>query len=71
MLCNSEGVVLALISRCLCCMESNKVEVVAILEAWWMFVSFFHASLLVESDSSNAKLGSFFIFVSMEISIFF
>lgn len=38
---NSEGAVMALFSRHVGCIESNEAEVVAILEALWMFVSSF------------------------------
>ena len=55
MLRNSEGVVLALFSKHVGCMESNEVEVPAILEAIRIFSSTsFHSSLMVESDSLNA-----------------
>eukprot|EP00268_Persea_americana_P036637 TRINITY_DN3614_c1_g1_i6.p1 TRINITY_DN3614_c1_g1~~TRINITY_DN3614_c1_g1_i6.p1 ORF type:complete len:138 (-),score=27.70 TRINITY_DN3614_c1_g1_i6:344-757(-) len=54
-LCNSEGIVLALFSKHVGCMESNEVEVVANLEAIRIFTSTsFCSRLAVESDSLNA-----------------
>ena len=47
-----EGIVLALFSKHVGCMESNEVEVLAILEAIRIFSYFyFHSSLVVKSDS--------------------
>lgn len=52
-LCNNDGKVLAMISKHVGCMESNEVEVVAILEALRLFASSFNSKLEVESDSLN------------------
>ena len=55
MLRNSEGIVVALFSKHVGCMESNEAEVVAILEAIRIFTSTsFRSRLVVESDSLNA-----------------
>lgn len=43
----------ALSSKHVSCMESNKVKVVAILEALLIFTSSFHSKLVVESGSLN------------------
>ena len=53
-LCDSHGTVWALFSKHVCSMESNEVEVGAILEALRIHSSSFHAKLVVESDSLNA-----------------
>lgn len=37
-------------------LDANEVEVLAIQEALHIFVSHFHASLIVESDSANVVL---------------
>lgn len=47
---NRNGIVLALSSKHVGCMESNEAEVVAILEALQIFISS-HSKLVVESDS--------------------
>lgn len=47
---NRNGIVLALFSKHVGCMESNEAEVVAILEALQIFISS-HSKLVVESDS--------------------
>lgn len=44
-LCNNDGNVLAMISKHVGCMESNEVEVVAILEALRLFASSFNSKL--------------------------
>lgn len=51
---NSQGIILAVFSKNMGCMESNKVDVVAILKVLGLFcLSSFQVSLVVESDSSN------------------
>ena len=51
----SEGIVLALFSKHVGCMESNEVDVLAILEAIRIFSSAsFQSSFVVQSDSLNA-----------------
>lgn len=52
---NSEGFVSGMFSKHTGSMESNKAEVLAILEAIWMFAaSSLTSRLVVESDSLNA-----------------
>lgn len=51
---NSCGLVLAMFSKHVGIMESNEVEVLAILEALRFFSSSFIGKLVVESDSLNA-----------------
>lgn len=52
---NRDGVALVLFSKHIGCMEFNEAEVLAILEALWIFVSAsFQKQLMIESDYFNA-----------------
>ena len=53
MLRNDKGEVLLMFSKHVGVRDSNKVELLAILEALRCFSRFFHGSFIVESDSSN------------------
>ena len=68
-LLNNEGIVLALFSKHVGCIESGEAEVVAILEAIRIFTSSSYRSrLVVECDSLE---GVFFGYISLEISVRF
>lgn len=51
-LCDNQGVVVAIFSKHVG-LESNETEVVAILEALWIYSPSFHEKLMAESDSMN------------------
>ena len=56
MLRNFKGEVLLLFSMSVGVKDSNEAEVLAILEALWLFSSSFQAKLNVESDLANKLL---------------
>ena len=58
MLRNSDGVVLMMLIKYVGILESNEVEVLAILESLRVFLSNYHVKLVMESNSVDVISGS-------------
>lgn len=68
---NSDGLLMAFSSKHVGCMESSEAEVVAMLEALWIFSYSFHSKLLVESDSLTAISWVSSCYAHLDVSILF
>lgn len=53
---NDKGVVLYMYSKNMGIRDSIEAKVLAILEAFWIFATFFRGRLIVQGDSSKAVL---------------